>query len=87
MANVPPAVFINCPFDRKYQKYFDATVFAIIRCGFTARCAREIDDGGGPRIEKIMSLIEECPYGIHDISRTELDSKSRLPRRTSIRTT
>jgi hypothetical protein len=81
MARVSPlGVFINCPFDRKYQKFFDALVFAVIRCGFDARCAREIDDGGGTRIDKIMDLIEECRYGIHDICRTELDSKSKLPR-------
>ena len=30
--------------------------------------------------DKIMKLIEECPYRIHDISRTELDTKTRLPR-------
>jgi hypothetical protein len=81
MANISPlGVFINCPFDPKYKKFFEALVFAIIRCGFVARSALEIDDGGGPRIEKIMRLIEECPYGIHDISRTELDTKTRLPR-------
>jgi hypothetical protein len=81
MARVPSlGVFINCPFDRKYQKFFDALVFAVIRCGFVAHCAREIDDGGGTRIAKIMNLIEECPYGIHDISRTELDPKTKLPR-------
>lgn len=81
MARISPlGVFINCPFDRKYQKFFDALVFAVIRCGFEARCAREIDDGGGTRIDKIMGLIEECPYGIHDICHTELDTKTRLPR-------
>lgn len=76
----PLGVFINCPFDRKYQKFFDAIVFTVIRCGFSARCAFEIDDGSGTRIDKIMALIEECPYGIHDLCRTQLDSKSRLPR-------
>jgi len=76
----PLAVFINCPFDSRYQKFFDAIVFTVIRCGFDARCAREIDDGGGTRIDKIMNLIEACPYGIHDISRTELDTASNLPR-------
>lgn len=81
MAKVAPlGVFINCPFDRRYNAFFEAIVFTVIRCGFDARCAREIDDGGGTRIDKIMSLIEQCPYGIHDISRTELDTKSRLPR-------
>jgi hypothetical protein len=76
----PLGVFINCPFDSEYQKFFDAIVFAVIRCGFDARSAREIDDGGGTRIDKIMNLIEACPYGIHDISRTEPDPASRLPR-------
>jgi hypothetical protein len=76
----PLAVFINCPFDSRYQKFFDAIVFTVIRCGFDARCAREIDDGSGTRIDKIMNLIEACPYGIHDISRTELDTASNLPR-------
>ena len=78
--NSPLGFFINCPFDNRYQKYFDAIVFSVIRCGFEARCAREIDDGGGTRIDKIMDLIEACPYGIHDICRTELDAASKLPR-------
>jgi hypothetical protein len=76
----PLGVFINCPFDSKYQSFFDAIVFTVIRCGFVARCAREIDDGTQTRIDKIMDLIEACPYGIHDISRTELDPDSNLPR-------
>ncbi len=81
MANTASlGVFINCPFDRRYQKFFDAIVFTVIRCGFSARCAFEIDDGSGTRIEKIMALIEECPYGIHDICRTGLDPANRLPR-------
>jgi hypothetical protein len=32
------------------------------------------------RIEKIFALIESCRFGIHDISRTELDRVSGLPR-------
>ena len=74
------AVFINCPFDSDYRPFFDAMVFTIARCGFAPRCALEIDDGGGTRIEKITKLISECPLGIHDISRTELDPKTKLPR-------
>ena len=37
-------------------------------------------DSGQVRIEKIFKLIEGCQYGIHDISRTELDPDSQLPR-------
>jgi hypothetical protein len=28
------SVFINCPFDRKYQPLFRAMVFAVLRAGF-----------------------------------------------------
>jgi hypothetical protein len=75
-----PAVFINCPFDQQYSQFFDAIVFTIIRCGFAPRCALEIGDGVGTRIEKILNLIAVCSLGIHDISRTELDPVIRLPR-------
>lgn len=73
-------VFINCPFDDGYKELFDAAVFAIFDCGFIARCALEEADSGGVRIEKIFNIIRECKYGIHDISRTELDPKHSLPR-------
>ncbi|MGP0090197.1 MAG: hypothetical protein ACLPKB_09605 [Xanthobacteraceae bacterium] len=74
------AVFINCPFDRAYKPLFDCLVFATICCGFRARCALEIDDGSQVRIDKIFAAIEECRFGIHDLSRTELDRATRLPR-------
>ena len=73
------SVFINCPFDNAFQPIFDALVFTGIHCGFRVRCAREIDDGSQIRTEKIFAIIEECRFGIHDLSRTELD-KNRLPR-------
>jgi hypothetical protein len=73
-------VFINCPFSDDYEEMFRAAVFAVVRCGFIARCAREDDDGGAVRFEKICKIIKECRYGIHDISKTELDKSSKLPR-------
>jgi len=73
-------VFINCPFDRKYKPIFNAIVFAIQDAGFIARCSLEIIDSGQTRLRKIISIIAECKYGIHDISRTEVSRKSKLPR-------
>jgi hypothetical protein len=73
-------VFINCPFDDRYAETFRALIFAIYACGFRPRSAREADDAGEPRIEKLYRLIEACRYGIHDLSRTELDALSGLPR-------
>ncbi len=73
-------VFINCPFDDAYKPLFESLVFTIAYCGFRARCALEIDDGSQVRIDKIFRIIEECRFGVHDLSRTELDRSSGLPR-------
>ena len=73
-------VFINCPFDSAYKPLFDAIVFAVHDCGFVARCAVEEEDTSQVRIDKIYSIIADCRYGIHDISRTELDEVSGFPR-------
>jgi len=74
------SVFINCPFDAAYRPLFDALVFAIMDAGCAARSAREISDGAENRLEKIFRIIESCRYGIHDLSRTELDETNQLPR-------
>ena len=73
-------VFINCPFDGEYQPLFEALVFAVHDCGFVARCALEAEDGSQVRIDKIEEIIGGCRFGIHDISRTELDATWGLPR-------
>ncbi len=73
-------VFINCPFDGEYAPTFRALIFAIYACEFRPRSARELDDAGQTRIEKLYNLIDECRYGIHDLSRTELDGMHGLPR-------
>jgi hypothetical protein len=73
-------VFVNCPFDEDYRPLFRAMIFTIASCGFERRCALEVIDGAATRISKIEKLIEDCPLGIHDISRTQLDAASQLPR-------
>ena len=73
-------IFINCPFDGAYKGLFDAIVFAVFDCGFRARCALEGGDSSEVRIEKIFLIISQCKYGIHDISRTDLCKKNKLPR-------
>ncbi len=73
-------VFINCPFDAVYKPLFDAMVFTVHDCGFIARCALEEEDASQVRIDKIYTIIANCRFGIHDISRTELDENSGFPR-------
>jgi hypothetical protein len=73
-------VFINCPFDVRYRRMFRAIVFTVHDTGFVARCALEVSDAAENRLTKIMNIIDDCRYGIHDISRVELDRVTRLPR-------
>jgi hypothetical protein len=73
-------IFINCPFSHDYRDFFHAIVFAIIRSGFVPRCARENDDGGEVRFDRICRIIADSRYGVHDISKTESDPDSGLPR-------
>jgi hypothetical protein len=73
-------VFINCPFDARYRKIFRAIVFTVLDCNFEPHCALNRDDSGHIRVEKIYRMIGSCLFGIHDISRTEPDKKTKLPR-------
>lgn len=73
-------VFINCPFDKSYKPLFQAILFAVYDLGFVARCALEIDDASEVRLEKIMRIIEQCAYGVHDISSVGLSAGTKLPR-------
>ena len=73
-------VFINCAFDTQFQPLFHAIVFAVTRSGFRARCALETEDGAESRFAKIQNIVEQCRYGIHDLSRTESDGNPPLPR-------
>lgn len=73
-------VFLNCPFDEEYRAIYEAVIFAVIHCGYVLRCARERDDSGETRIAKIVEIIRDSQFGIHDISRVECDEHNGLPR-------
>jgi hypothetical protein len=80
MASEPRDVFVNCAFDTQFKPVFDGIVFAVLFCGFQVRSALEADDGSENRLNKILRIVEGCPYGIHDISRTQSDGDPPLPR-------
>jgi len=62
-------VFINCPFDQEYLDLLRPLIFCILVLGFEPRIALERADGAEVRIEKIVGLINESKFGIHDLSR------------------
>lgn len=79
-ASSPNDVFINCPYDAEYASTFEALIFSVHALGFRPRAAREIDDGADVRLDKIVRIIRECRYGIHDLSRAGVDPNTQLAR-------
>lgn len=62
-------VFINCPFDEDYIPLLRPLLFSVRFLGYIPRIASESLDSAENRINKICSIIEECLYSIHDLSR------------------
>lgn len=73
-------VFINCPFDSNYLRLLRPLLFTVIYTGLRPRIALEAVDGGQARMEKIIGLIRESKYSIHDISRIESEKSGELYR-------
>jgi len=73
------SVFINCPFDGRYKRIFDAIVFAVFDCGFIPRSA--VETAHEPiRLSRIIQIINDSLYAIHDLSRAGVDRKTGLAR-------
>jgi hypothetical protein len=79
-ANFEKNVFINCPFDVGYKPLLRAMLFALVYCGMKPRIAAERSDSGEVRVSKILSLIKDCQFSIHDISRAAPLIEGDLPR-------
>jgi hypothetical protein len=73
-------VFINCPFDPSYLSLLRPLLFTIIYLGFNPRIASESSDSLEQRIEKILRLIKECQYSIHDLSRIKSEKEKEFYR-------
>lgn len=69
--NYAKNVFVNCPFDDKYFDLLQTLVFTICYYDFIPRISLENSDSGQPRLDKIVKLIIESKYSIHDLSRLQ----------------
>jgi hypothetical protein len=73
-------VFLNIPYDKKFERLFLAYIAGLSAFGLVPRATLEIPDSSR-RLDKILKLIRNCRYSIHDLSRVELDRKKpRTPR-------
>lgn len=74
-----PAVFLNIPYDPQFHNLCLAYICGIASFGLIPRATLEIP--GTRRLDRILQLIEECPFSLHDLSRVQLSGPSpRVPR-------
>ncbi len=70
-AGYESSVFINCPFDADFEPILQAMLFCVVYLGLVPRIATEDSNSAEIRLKKIVSLIAESKYSIHDLSRSE----------------
>jgi hypothetical protein len=73
-------VFLNLPYDPKFENLFLSYICAIHAFGMVPRVTLEIP-GGTRRLDRIFALIQNCKYSVHDLSCVQLNrAKPRAPR-------
>ncbi len=73
-------VFVNCPFDDQFLPLLRPLLFTIIYLDLNPRIALERTDSGESRLDKIVQLIRESKYSVHDLSRSEAGAVGELYR-------
>ncbi len=68
-SNFSKNIFVNCPFDDDYRQLLVGIIFTIIYFGYKPRLSLESADSARTRINKILDIIKESKFGIHDLSR------------------
>jgi hypothetical protein len=73
-------VFVNCPFDARYLPLLRPLLFTVIYLELKPRIALEAMDAGQARLDKIVNLIRDSKFAIHDLSRSEAAREGELYR-------
>ena len=66
------SVFLNIPYDSPFENLYLAYIAGVSAFGLKPRAALEIPSSNR-RLDRVLNLIQECEYSIHDLSRVELD--------------
>ena len=74
------SVFLNIPYDSPFENLYLAYIAGVSAFGLKPTAALEIPTSYR-RLDRIIDLIQQCNYSIHDLSRVQLDrSHPRTPR-------
>lgn len=72
-------VFVNVPYDKEFEHLYLAYIVGLVALGLSPRPAIALSDDK-TRFNKIVGLIDECSYSIHDLSRVQPSQENGLPR-------
>ena len=69
------ALFINCPFDSTYKPMLNALLFAARFYGLKVNIASFDTDSKSNRLERIIELMKDSKYSIHDLSKLRSEKR------------
>jgi hypothetical protein len=74
-------VFINLPFDAEHEPIFLTMIAGLVALGMNPRSVVQIP-ASVDRLRRLVRIIQECPFSIHDLSRVRLSGGGpfRVPR-------
>ena len=75
----PTAVFLNVPFDHRYEPLFIALIAALTAIGRKPRCVLELPERGQGRLNRILEHLEGCQVSVHDLSRGGSPPRYNMP--------
>ena len=73
------SVFINAPFDERYEPLFITLVGALVFLGQSPHCVLEVREAGQGRLARIFELISTCRMSFHDVSRVGMPVRFNMP--------
>jgi hypothetical protein len=68
----PAHVFLNIPYDKKFERLCLAYIAGISAFGLVPRATLEIPTSMR-RLDRILELLGKCQFALHDLSRVEVD--------------
>lgn len=75
----PSGVFINAPFDDRYEPLFITLIGVLVFLGQEPHCVLEVRETGEGRLARILELIQSCRISIHDLSRVSTPVRFNMP--------
>jgi hypothetical protein len=75
----PRSVFINAPFDERYEPLFVTLVGTLVFVGLMPHSVLEVREAGQGRLTRIFELIKSCRMSFHDVSRVGMPVRFNMP--------